>query len=397
VYDERAVTDDNETGFPGSLLEAIGDAVVVVSRDGDIVFVNRRAEILLGYARDELIGRQVEVLVPDGLRDGHARFCAEYVAAPEPRPMGSGRELTAVRRDGSELAVEISLGVATVDGEPCVVCGLHDVTELRAREDRLQQLVDSMPGLFYIFDTDGRLVWWNRKFEEVLGYASDELAGMHVLDFLHPDDREVVATRMAALFEDGVSRTAEYRLLLKDGSLIPYAGTGALCDIAGRPHMVGLTLDVSELHDTRLELENTYLRSEIQLAHHHGDIVGESDALRAVLSQVERVAVGRGSYTVTTEEPPVDAFWSLTVYDTERGGYFHPNACDRYHINNTTAARNDDGTVTFTFKTSCGEADLNCLEVPAGRFDITARYYMPRDPIINGSWKLPGITLVEAQ
>ncbi len=96
-----------------------------------------------------------------------------------------------------------------------------------------------------------------------------------------------------------------------------------------------------------------------------------------------------GPYTITTEEPTVAAFWSLTVYDTERGGFLHPNEDDRYHINNTTAAKNADGTVTFTFKQQCDEEDLNCLAVPAGPFDVTARYYLPSEEIISGSWTLP--------
>jgi hypothetical protein len=100
-----------------------------------------------------------------------------------------------------------------------------------------------------------------------------------------------------------------------------------------------------------------------------------------------------GTYTVTTEEPPVDAFWSITVYDTDRGGFLHPNDDDRYHINNTAAIRNDDGTVTFTFKQDCESSDLNCLEVPAGRFDLSTRYYLPHDEIITGEWTWPGIEL----
>lgn len=96
-----------------------------------------------------------------------------------------------------------------------------------------------------------------------------------------------------------------------------------------------------------------------------------------------------GTYTVTTKEPPVNAFWSITVYDTERGGFLHPNKDDRYHINNTGAVKNDNGTVTFTFKTTCGRDDLNCLEVPEGQFDLATRYYLPKEDIRSGKWTFP--------
>lgn len=100
-----------------------------------------------------------------------------------------------------------------------------------------------------------------------------------------------------------------------------------------------------------------------------------------------------GTYSVTTKLPPVDGFWSVTVYDTERGGFLHPNAANRYHFNGTTAARNADGTVTFTFKQACEASDTNCLDVPPGRFDVVARYYLPRDEIISGAWTFPKIGL----
>jgi len=121
-------------------------------------------------------------------------------------------------------------------------------------------------------------------------------------------------------------------------------------------------------------------------------------------SSYETIFVGRdqnpltganGTYTVTTEAPPVDAFWSLTVYDTDRGGFLHPNKYDRYHINNTTAVANDDGTYTFLFKQDCAETDLNCLEVPGGRFDIAARYYLPSEAIQSGDWVLPPLELAD--
>jgi formate hydrogenlyase transcriptional activator len=295
--------------FPGlstAILDAIGDAIMAVDRTGCITFVNDRAAALLGYRREDLVGQPVEILIPERLREAHARHRLDYAEVPEPRPTGAGRELVAVRRDGTELNVEIGLGSITVDGELQVICSLHDITRLREREDRIQQLVNAMPGVFYVFDSDGRLTWWNQNLERVLGYTAEELEGRQVLDFIHPDDHEHVASQIGLLFADGQSRTAEYRLLLKDGSTIPYAGNGALFEIGGEQHMVGLTIDASTLRETehqlqeriaeidelrrRLELENTYLRAEVGLAHHHGNIVGDSRAIRAVLAQVEQVA-----------------------------------------------------------------------------------------------------------
>lgn len=108
----------------------------------------------------------------------------------------------------------------------------------------------------------------------------------------------------------------------------------------------------------------------------------------------EEMKGSSGPYSVTTQMPPVDAFWSVTVYDTERGGYLHPNAGNRYHYNGSTATRNADGTATFTLKRTCSAADGNCLEVPAGRFDVAVRYYLPRDEIVSGEWQFPKIRRV---
>ena len=107
----------------------------------------------------------------------------------------------------------------------------------------------------------------------------------------------------------------------------------------------------------------------------------------------EEMRGSNGTYVVTTGVPPVDAFWSVTAYDSDRGGHLHPNHDDRYHFNGTTAVKNDDGSVTFTFKRACERSDRNCLEVPAGRFDVVARYYLPHKEIVSGAWRFPKIEL----
>jgi hypothetical protein len=96
----------------------------------------------------------------------------------------------------------------------------------------------------------------------------------------------------------------------------------------------------------------------------------------------------KGEYVLVTEAPQVNAFWSVTIYDSTTGR-FHPNDDDRYHINNTTAVKNEDGTYTFRFKATCEDDDVNCLEVPAGPFDVAARYYLPEPEIMSGEWTMP--------
>ena len=108
----------------------------------------------------------------------------------------------------------------------------------------------------------------------------------------------------------------------------------------------------------------------------------------------ETLECSKGEYALVTEAPPVNAFWSITAYDST-AGRLHPNDADRYHFNNTTAVKNEGGTFTFRFKVKCEDGDQNCLEVPAGPFDVAARYYLPEPEITNGEWAMPKPVLTE--
>ena len=110
-------------------LEAVPDAMVCVDGDGRIVLVNAQTERLFGYARDELAGQPVEMLVPDGVRGVHPGHRAAYVADPRPRPMGAGMELAGRRRDGTTFPAEISLSAIDTDQGILVSAAVRDVTE----------------------------------------------------------------------------------------------------------------------------------------------------------------------------------------------------------------------------------------------------------------------------
>jgi PAS domain S-box-containing protein len=96
------------------------------------------AERLFGYPRDQIVGRPVELLLPSRFRGMHQVHRAGYHAAPRARPMGLGLDLSALRMDGSEFAAEISLSPIDVDGRPCVIAAVRDVTERKKVEERAQ-------------------------------------------------------------------------------------------------------------------------------------------------------------------------------------------------------------------------------------------------------------------
>ena len=173
-------------GLFRQVVEAAPNAMVMIDAAGRIEMVNSQAELVFGYGVTELLGQRVEMLVPDRFRRHHQRLRAAFLADPCARPMGAGRDLYALRKDGSEFPVEIGLNPIDTEDGPMVLAAIVDISERKRLAERFRRVVEAAPNAMVMINAAGRIEMVNAQAELVFGYARTELLGRSV-DMLVPD------------------------------------------------------------------------------------------------------------------------------------------------------------------------------------------------------------------
>jgi PAS domain S-box-containing protein len=252
------LTESQESGarYRG-LLEAAPDAMVVVNEVGEIVLLNLQAEKQFGYSRDELLGQPFTNIIPEGfaerlVADG-LRSAAEALA----QQIGTGIELTGLRRDGSEFPIEIMLSpLESADGI-LVTAAIRNISvrkaaeknlaqmdarrrlveeELRQSEERYRMLLDGVPDhAIFMMDPHGQIVSWNAGAERIKGYRASEIIGRNFSCFFPPHDIETGRPEEILRLTAANGRHEEEGMRVrKDGSRFLASVTfTALRDVAG--------------------------------------------------------------------------------------------------------------------------------------------------------------------
>jgi len=209
------------------LLEAAPDAMMCLNSDGVIMLVNDRVEQLFGYRRSELIGRPVDVLMPDPARHAHSA-ATDGIGIPPAKGELATIHSTARRKDGSTFPVDISRSPATIGGQEIVIAAARDVTDrmdvqlaLHESQARFRQLAESIDVGFVLRSLDPpEFLYVSSGFEKIFGYNpinDQQSPAPTARRVVHPDDWERVKADYWANGHDGVASQAEFRIIRPDG------------------------------------------------------------------------------------------------------------------------------------------------------------------------------------
>ncbi|MGX2038796.1 diguanylate cyclase domain-containing protein [Methylocaldum sp. MU1018] len=231
-------------GNLGTILEQSPTAICVTGlANGHCVYANRAACDLLGHAFGDSGQIDIETVI--------AEDCSAQQLRLEALTSGgiARSALTLRRKDGSLLAAAVS--VRMIDDDKLVWC-LTDITEQRNTENALRNevkfaddLIKSLPGIFYLADKDGRFLRWNANFEAISGYSAGELERAHPLDFIPEDDKHAfVGQNLIEALATG-RPLAESYFLTKDRQRIPFFFTGTKAKLGQNDCILGVGLDIT--------------------------------------------------------------------------------------------------------------------------------------------------------
>jgi PAS domain S-box-containing protein len=281
-----------------TLLQSIGDAVIATDAAGRITFMNPVAQTLTGWPEPEARGQplpKVLQLLDRQTREPLGNSALRILL--EAQPVATARPTLLVARDGREIPIaESGAPIRDASGEVTgLVMVFRDATETTHRvqlEEFSNKLIESMPGIFYLYDSRQQMVHWNRNFEKVTGRSAEEIRRLDPLEFFTPDSRPRARARMQKCLTEGQA-DVEVQFQTRAGPSAPYYVTGLRLEVDGHAHVLGIGIDIS----SRLAAEEAQRatmrrlgRQNDELAKHARNVHLLEADLATALRQITEVA-----------------------------------------------------------------------------------------------------------
>ena len=270
------------------VVELAPNAIVMVGPTGLIEMVNAQTERVFGYTRVELLGKPIEILVPERYRPHHPGLRKSFFADPVSRPMGAGRDLYGLRKDGSEFPVEIGLNPIETDEGTMVLSAIVDISARKRLEERFRLVVESAPNAIVMIGPTGLIEMVNAQTERVFGYTRVELLGKPIEMLVPERYRPNHPGLRKSFFADPVSRPMgagrDLYGLRKDGSEFPVEiGLNPIETDEGTM-VLSAIVDIS----ARKRLEERF-RLVVESAPNAIVMIGPTGLIEMVNAQTERV------------------------------------------------------------------------------------------------------------
>jgi PAS domain S-box-containing protein len=272
------------------ILDIMQYSFLLTDADLNVVDVNPAFYKALGYTREEVLKMTVT--------DFDVKLNEKEIKQNLKNTIESGIiqfETKNKKKNGTVIDVEVVLTEMEIDGQFYFASFGRDISESKRAEEQIinekelsDSIINSLPGIFYLFDSNGKFLRWNKNLEIVSKYNSAEVAAMHPLNFFDDDEKELMREKIEAVFIKGMAEV-EAHFFTKDKEKIPYYFNGRLAYMGGKPCLLGTGIDISE----RKRAEESIRTMEIEILNQK--VQEQKKITRAILKaqETERNYIGR--------------------------------------------------------------------------------------------------------
>ncbi len=284
----RMALRESETKFR-SVMESAIDAIISADVSGDIRSWNSAATALFGFTEEEVIGQPIELIIPERFRKLHREGLHRVSSGGASRVIGKTVEVAAVRKNGSEFPVELSLATWFLDKERYYTGIIRDISERKQAEQKFRSVTESAIDAIISADHTGNIVSWNNAATRILGYTAEDTIGQR-LELIIPERfHEAHRTGMQRVTAGGESRvigkTVELFARTKSGKEVPIELSLSTWTVREDRYYTGIIRDIRE----RKQAEEALRMSEQALRAKTLELKEKNEVLENTLNQLQEI------------------------------------------------------------------------------------------------------------